>query len=350
MQNRRTFLTTTALGAIASLPSVSFACTMAADEGPMPALDGAVGWLNSAPLKTSALRGKVVLLDVWTYSCINSLRQLPYLRSWAAKYKDAGLVVIGVHSPEFAFEKERANVERAVRDLGVSYPVAIDSNHGLWRALDNSYWPADYFVDAKGRIRRHHFGEGDYDEAERTIQDLLRENGAASLNRETPGIVGTGIEAPPDFANVRSPETYVGYERTEHFASRERTVPDAPHDYSVPPDLSMNAWGLSGKWTIGRESAMSVTTGGRIVFRFHSRDLHLVLGPSKNGQPVRYKVTLDGAAPGGDHGSDTAADGSGEVREPRLYQLVRQPERVKDRTFEIEFQGAGVQAYAFTFG
>jgi cytochrome c biogenesis protein CcdA/thiol-disulfide isomerase/thioredoxin len=324
------------------------------DEGPMPDLSGAVAWLNSPPLSSNSLRGKVVLIDFWTYSCINCLRALPYVETWAAKYKDAGLVVIGVHTPEFAFEKERSNVEKAVRDLKITYPVAIDSDYKIWEAFNNEYWPAHYFIDGKGRIRYHHFGEGEYDESERVIQELLKENGAQlSLSAATPAaisVAGEGAEAAPDNADVRSPETYVGYHRAEHFASTHAIAQDAKRDYSPRPRLSLNQWALSGSWKVGAESAVLQTAPGKIVFRFHARDLHLVLGTTEDGRPVRFRVKLDGTAPGDDHGVDTDNNGSGTVQGHRLYQLIRQKGPVEDRTFEIEFLDPGVQAFAFTFG
>jgi thiol-disulfide isomerase/thioredoxin len=319
-----------------------------ADEGPLPELSGAT-WLNSAPLSAESLRGKVVLVDFWTYSCINSLRNLPYIKSWAAKYKDHGLVVIGVHAPEFGFEHERANVELAVREYGVTYPVAIDSNYRIWNSFDNAYWPADYFIDAKGRIRYHHFGEGDYADSERVIRELLVENGATALDGNAPRIAAPGVEAPPG-SDEESPETYLGYRRTEHFASPERLARDAAANYSAPARLALNHWGLDGSWNVGPESALLQAAGGKIRFRFHSRDLHVVLVPAQDGRPVRFKVRLDGSAPGANCGSDCAADGSGEVREPRLYQLIRQKDRVEDRTFEVEFLDPGVRAFVFTFG
>lgn len=319
------------------------------DEGPMPDLGGAVAWLNSAPLSSKSLRGKVVLVNVWTYSCINSLRPLPYVKSWAAKYKDAGLVVIGVHTPEFGFEKERANVEQALRELKVTYPVPMDSNYRIWQAFSNQYWPAFYFIDGKGRIRYHRFGEGEYVESERVIQELLAENGATGVIGSTVSLFADGVEAAPG-NDVRSPETYIGYRQTERFASPERMAHDSPKTYSPPVGLSLNRWGLSGSWNIGGESGVLHRAPGKIVFRFHSRDLHLVVGPGKNGKPVRFKLTLDGTAPGGDHGTDSAPDGTGEIREYRLYQLIRQKDRIEDRTFEIEFLDPGVEGFSFTFG
>ncbi len=320
-----------------------------ADEGRLPDLGGAIGWLNSDPLNRKSLRGKVVLVDIWTYSCINSLRQLPYMKSWAAKYKDAGLVVIGVHAPEFGFEKDRANVENAVRELKLTYPVAIDSNHAIWQAFNNEYWPADYFIDGQGRIRYHHFGEGEYVESERVIQELLKENGATGVNVSPVSLSADGVEASPS-EDVQSPETYVGYARTERFASPGRLAPDSRKTYSAPASPSLNQWGLSGPWNVGAESAALQAAPGKIMFRFHARDLHMVLGPARNGKPVRFRVTLDSGAPGNDCGLDTAPDGTGEVRDPRLYQLIRQKGQVKDRTFEIEFLDQGIQAFSFTFG
>jgi cytochrome c biogenesis protein CcdA/thiol-disulfide isomerase/thioredoxin len=320
------------------------------DEGAMPAIPGGITWLNSTPLTTEGLRGKVVLIDFWTYSCINCLRALPYVEAWSEKYKDAGLVVIGVHTPEFAFEKEPSNVEKAVRDLKITYPVAIDSDYKIWQAFNNEYWPAHYFIDGKGRIRFHHFGEGQYDESERVIQELLKENGATGLNAGTVSVSGNGVEAAPGSGEARSPETYIGYRRAEHFASPESIGKDSRKTYTAPARPSLNQWGLSGSWKVGEESAVLQAVGGKIIFRFHGRDLHLVLGPTQDGKPVRYRVKLDGTAPGEDHGADTAADGSGEVREHRLYQLIRQKGNVEDRTFEIEFLDTGVQAFAFTFG
>jgi len=319
------------------------------DEGPMPDFDGAVAWLNSPPLSSKSLRGKVVLVNFWTYSCINSLRELPYMKAWAAKYKDAGLVVIGVHAPEFGFEKNPANVKHAVLDLKVAYPVPIDSDHSIWSAFHNEYWPASYFVDVKGRVRYHHFGEGEYVKSERIIQALLRENGATGLDDSTVRITADGAEAPPS-GDVRSAETYAGYARTENFASPERMSRDSRKTYSPPAKPALNQWGLGGPWKAGAESDALESAPGKIVFRFHARDFHMVVGPAKNGTPVRFKITLNGVAPGKDHGSDSGADGTGEVREPRMYQLIRQKGPIQDVTFEIEFLDPGVEVFSFTFG
>jgi thiol-disulfide isomerase/thioredoxin len=331
-------------------PVVSAASAALVDEGPMPELGGAVGWLNSAPLNRKSLRGKVVLVNFWTYTCINSLRPQPYIKGWATKYKDSGLVVIGAHTPEFSFEKERENVETSVRNLKITYPVAIDTNYEIWRAFNNQYWPAQYLLDAKGRIRYHHFGEGDYGELERIIQELLKENGATGFDSKTTSVTGVGIEAAPDWTHARSPETYIGYRQAEKFASPERVHKDSIQVFSAPAKLSLNHWGLSGSWDVNAESAVLQAVLGKIAFRFHSRDLHLVLAPTKDGKPVRFVVRLDGAVPGENCGLDAAPDGSGEIREPRLYQLIRQKGPIIDRIFEIEFLDPGVHALDFTFG
>jgi thiol-disulfide isomerase/thioredoxin len=321
-----------------------------ASEGPMPSLDGAVQWLNSPPLTTVGLRGKVVVIDFWTYSCINCLRALPYVQAWADKYKASGLVVIGVHSPEFAFERDTPNVAAAVKDLKISYPVAVDSNLVIWNAFKNEYWPAHYFVDADGRVRHHHFGEGNYDESERVIQALLAERNKAAATADIVSIAGTGVEAPSAAGGVSSPETYIGYERQEHFASPQPMARDRSARYTAPATPSVNQWGLAGQWTVGGESALLASPTGKIVFRFHARDLHLVLGPGPEGQPVKFRVTLDGAPPGDDKGMDVDRDGNGTVSDYRLYQLIRQQGEPRDRTFVIEFFGPGVEAFAFTFG
>lgn len=320
------------------------------DEGAMPELNGATGWLNSGPLDGKSLRGKVVLVNFWTYTCINSIRPLPYLRNWAAKYKDAGFVLISVHTPEFSFEHEPKNVENAVRRLNVTFPVAMDSNNKIWDSFNNQAWPAQYLVDAKGRIRYHHFGESDYGEIESVIQELLKENGATGLASGAASVSGVGIEAAPDWADERSPETYIGYRQAENFSSPKRVRKDSVQEYSAPAKLMLNHWGLSGSWNVNAESAVLQAVPGKIVFRFHSRDLHLILAPTKDGKPVRFKVMLDGAAPGENCGVDVAPDGSGEIREPRVYQLIRQKGPIVDRTFEIEFLDVGGQVLDFTFG
>jgi cytochrome c biogenesis protein CcdA/thiol-disulfide isomerase/thioredoxin len=319
-------------------------------EGQLPSLDGAVQWLNSAPLSAEQLKGKVVLVDFWTYSCINCLRTLPYVKAWADKYRDQGLVVIGVHAPEFAFERDIKNVTKAMADLGINYPVAIDNNYKIWRAFDNQYWPAHYFADAKGQIRYHHFGEGAYDESERVIQELLREAGNKQIASDLIDASGNGVQQAADMTEVKSPETYLGFERAEHFVSPGGAKGDRDARYTTPQALSLNNWGLDGQWNISSERANLTAPNGKIVYRFHARDLHLVLGPGSDGKPVRFKVSIDGKAPGDAHGTDIAPDGSGTVTEQRLYQLVRQPGDVADHTFTIEFSDPGVSAYAFTFG
>jgi thiol-disulfide isomerase/thioredoxin len=337
------------IAAVVLIAGVFAAAAQGGDEGRMPELDGATGWINATPLNTKDLRGKVVLVNFWTYSCINSLRELPYMKAWAAKYKNAGLVVLGVHAPEFGFEQDAANVKTAVSDLKLGYPISIDSNHSIWGAFHNQYWPADYIVDAKGRIRYHHFGEGEYDASERMIQSLLRENGATGFDQTLVRISADGPEAPPS-NEVRSPETYVGYARTENFASAERMARNSRKTYSLPPQLQLNKWGLGGTWNVAGESAVLESAPGTIAFRFRSRDVHMVLGPPRNGAPVRFRVRLSGASPGQDHGSDSGSDGAGEIRQPRMYQLIRQKGPIKDATFEIEFLDPGVEAFSFTFG
>lgn len=319
-------------------------------EGTLPALTGATTWINSPPLTPEALKGKVVLVDFWTYSCINCLRAIPYVRAWAEKYKDKGLVVVGVHAPEFAFEKQVDNVKKAVADLKLGYPVAIDNDYAIWRAFGNQYWPAHYFIDAEGRIRHHHFGEGSYEESEQVIKELLAEAGKSTERADLVKVTASGAEAASAKADVRSPETYIGYARAENFISPGGAVKNAAHDYAPGDAPRLNDWALAGDWTVGPEHAALNKQDGSIVYRFHARDLHLVLGPSTDGKPVRFRVTVDGAAPSDSHGADVDAQGRGVVTDQRLYQLVRQSGPIADRTFAIEFLDPGVQAYAFTFG
>ncbi len=287
-------------------------------EGELPSLGGATAWLNSPPLSAAGLRGKVVLIDFWTYTCINWLRTLPYVRAWAEKYREHGVVVIGVHSPEFSFEHDIDNVRRAAKDMRVAYPIAIDNDYAIWSAFDNHYWPALYLVDAQGRIRSHQFAQG--------------------------------TEAAADWGDLRSPENYVGDARTENFASPGGAVVDQPRVYATPAHFSLNQWALAGEWTVGREATLLNEANGRIAYRFHARDLHLVMGPAAWGTSVRFRVFLDGQAPGAAHGSDVDDQGNGTVTDQRLYQLIRQPKPIADRQFEIEFLDAGVEAFAFTFG
>ncbi|GLQ89797.1 cytochrome c biogenesis protein DipZ [Dyella flagellata] len=318
-------------------------------EGDMPSLDGAAQWLGSPPVTAQSLRGKVVLVDFWTYSCINCIRALPYVRGWADKYKDHGLVVIGVHTPEFAFEKEPGNVTSAVKNLGVDYPVALDNNYVIWRGFDNEYWPAHYFIDPQGHIRHHHFGEGGYQESEDVIRQLLTEAGQKNLPGGYVHPNARGAEATGSGGANLSPETYLGYARADNFAGGQ-VAQDSSSIYQAPPALKVNQWGLDGHWTVSDENARLDGALGRIVYRFRGRDLHLVLGPGREDKPVRFRVLLDGKAPGADHGVDTDANGNGTVTTQRLYQLVRQANGNSERSFEIIFLDPGVQAYAFTFG
>lgn len=316
----------------------------------MPPLTGATQWLNSPPLNSEMLRGKVVLVDFWTYSCINCLRSLPYVKAWDAKYRAQGLVVIGVHAPEFAFEKDPHNVEQAVHDLGVAYPVAMDNQYAIWNAFRNQYWPAHYLIDAQGRIRHRHFGEGAYQETERMIQALLKEarQGRLATGDELVQAAGSGATAAAS-AMERSPETYLGYARQEGLASPEAVRSGVASRYSTPAQLAPDQWSLAGLWLVSAGSAALQSAGGAISYRFHGRDLHLVMG-SRSGKPVRFRVTLDGAVPGADHGADTDASGNGVLREQRLYQLIRQSGKDTGRTFRIEFLDGDAEAFAFTFG
>ena len=317
-------------------------------EGSLPSFEGLGPWINSGPLTAQRLKGKVVVIDFWTYSCINCIRSIPYVRAWHERYRDDGLVVIGVHAPEFAFERNAENVVQAVHDLGIRYPVALDNDFTAWKALKNNYWPAHYFFDAQGRQRYHHFGEGRYQESEMVIRQLLAEAGHAPKAGGMAAATTKGAEAGASFATLNSPETYLGFRRAQRFASPGGQLPNRPKTYAAAP-LPLNGWALEGQWVIGPQSARSTAAKGAISYRFHARDLHLVLG-STTGLPVRFRVTIDGRAPGSDAGVDVRADGTGEVRGERLYQLVRQKGDVHDRTFRIEFLDPGVEAFAFTFG
>jgi thiol-disulfide isomerase/thioredoxin len=321
-------------------------------EGPMPSLNGATQWLNSPPLTPTGLRGKVVVVDFWTYTCINWLRTLPHVRAWSEKYRDRGLVVIGVHSPEFEFEKNIDNVIRAAKDMRVDYPIAVDSDQAIWHAFRNNYWPALYFVDAQGKVRHHQFGEGDYDQAERIIQQLLAEagNGAGDLSRDRgpSPLEAHGAEVAADWANLKSGENYLGYERTQNFSGN--AVLNKTRTYEIPERLRLNHWALAGDWTMKAGAAVLNKANGRIAYRFHARDLHIIMGPASRGVPVRFRVLIDGQPPGAAHGTDVDDRGYGTLTEQRLYQLIRQPAPIVDRQFDIEFLDAGAEAFAFTFG
>jgi thiol-disulfide isomerase/thioredoxin len=319
-------------------------------EGELPSLGGATAWLNSPPLSAADLRGNVVLIDFWTYTCINWLRTLPYVRAWAEKYREHGVVTIGVHTPEFSFEHDLQNVRRAAKDMKVSYPIAIDNDYAIWYAFDNHYWPALYLVDAQGHIRYHHFGEGAYEQSEMMIQQLLAEAGIGGIDDELVSVDASGVEAPADWDSLRSAENYVGYERTENFASPGDAVLNSPHVYDFPTRFSLNQWALAGEWTVGEQAIVLNAANGRIAYRFHARDLHLVMGPAARGTSVRFRMFLDGQALGTAHGSDVDEQGHGTVSDQRLYQLIRQPKPIADRQFEIEFLDAGVEAFSFTFG
>ncbi|MGO4391403.1 redoxin domain-containing protein [Variovorax sp. M-6] len=316
----------------------------------VPALGGAVDWLNSKPLTADDLQGKVVLVNFWTYSCINSHRTLPHIQAWADKYKDQGLVVINVHTPEFGFEKDIENVRKGIADLQVQPPVAVDSKRAIWNAFDNDQWPALYFIDARGRIRHHQFGEGQYERSERVLQSLLTEAGAKGVDSQLVRVAGSGSQAQADWDDLQSPETYVGYDRAEGFVSPGGVKRGVAHLYVAPDQLKLNSWALSGHWRVGGEAAALERANGRILYRFHSRDLHLVMGSAVQGKTVPFRVLVDGKPPGMAHGADIDAEGRGVLSDHRLYQLIRQAKPIADRLFEIEFFEPGIDAYSFTFG
>jgi len=319
-------------------------------EGHLPGFDGATGWINSPPLTAAELRGRVVLVNFWTYTCINWLRTLPYLRAWAERYTDQGLTVVGVHTPEFDFEHDLDNVRREVENLGVNFPVATDNDYAIWTAFDNHYWPAFYFVDAQGQIRHHRFGEGDYAMSEMILQQLLAEAGSGGTDQELSSVDVRGVEVAADWDSLRSPENYLGYERTDNFVSPNGSILDTSYAYAAPPRLGANHWALSGDWTV-RQGAIALNqAGGRILYRFHARDLNLVMAPATPGGPIRFQVHLDGQPPGDAHGTDIDDQGDGTLTDPRLYQFIRQPGPISDRSFEITFLDPGVHAYSFTFG
>ena len=319
-------------------------------EGSLPSLDGATEWLNSPPLTAAGLRGNVVLVQFWTYTCVNWLRTLPYVRAWSEKYAEHGLVVLGVHTPEFDFEHDLDNVRRAANDLRVEFPIAVDNDYVVWSAFDNSYWPALYFVDAQGHIRHHRFGEGDYAQSEMVLMQLLAAAGADDLGSGLVAVEASGVAAAADWETLRSPENYLGYERTENLAAPGGARLDTRHVYPAPARLPLNHWGLSGAWTLTRRAAVAAEAGARIAYRFQARDLNLVVAPPARGTPARFTVSLDGRPPGAAHGSDVDGQGTGTVTEPRLYQLLRQPGAVGEHTAEITFLDPGAEAYAVTFG
>jgi thiol-disulfide isomerase/thioredoxin len=318
-------------------------------EGRLPGFEGATGWLNSSPLTPEGLAGTVVLVDFWTYTCINWLRTLAFVRAWSEKYRDRGLVVVGVHTPEFPFERDVENVRQAAQAMRVEHPIALDSDYAVWSAFSNRYWPAVYLADAEGRIRYHHFGEGEYDDGEWMIQHLLREAGSDGIDEELVSLTPEGLEAQADWTTLGSPETYLGYQQGQNLESPDGVAYDEPRGYVAPESLQLNTWALAGNWTIEERASVLNEAGGRIVFRFHARDVHLVLR-SRAGTAVAFRVAVDGEAPGDAHGLDVDEEGNGTLVQPRLYQLVREPGEIKDRTFEITFLGAGVEAYVFTFG
>jgi thiol-disulfide isomerase/thioredoxin len=319
-------------------------------EGHLPSFDGATGWLNSEPLTPQGLRGRVVLVDFWTYTCINWLRTVPYRRAWAAKYADAGLTVIGVHTPEFGFERDIDNVVAQSRTFSVEYPIAVDSDYGVWQAFANHFWPALYIADAEGRIRYHHFGEGEYAMAEMVVQQLLLDAGAEGVDPDLVSVEPQGFEVPADWRTLRSPETYLAYGRSAGFASPERARSNQPYAYPEPSRLGLNEWAPSGMWSLADHAAVLNGAPGRIAIQYQARDANLVMGPSARGSSVPFRVLLDGAAPGGAHGFDVDEQGSGILADQRLYQLIRQPGSIGERRFEIEFLAAGAEAYCFTFG
>ena len=316
-------------------------------RGPLATLEGATGWLNSPALTDASLKGKAVLINFCTYTCINWLRQLPYVRAWEAKYRTHGLVVIGAHTPEFAFEYDPDNVRRAMAGMRIDYPVALDNNYAIWNGMNNHYWPALYLVNPAGRLVYQQFGEGDYDRTEHWIQKQLGDTGASGFDRALVTGDGRGVEAPGDWGTLQSPENYLGSARTGGFVAQ---LDDASGSYRVPDRVRLNQWALGGRWRVAAQAIALAQPRGRIVNRFHARDLHLVMGPLTKGTSIRFRVRIDGGAPGEARGLDIDDQGSGTVTDQRLYQLVRQPGRIEDRNFEIEFLDAGVEAFAFTFG
>jgi thiol-disulfide isomerase/thioredoxin len=356
--DRRRFLGSTAmtiagarLGILGSVVEQA-ACAVRSQpiEAQLSSLSLATQWINSAPLTAAGLRGKVVLIDFGTYTCINWMRTLPYIRAWAEKYNDHGLAVIVIHTPEFPFEKNLDNVREALKAMNVNLPVAVDNDHEIWSAFDNQYWPALYFIDAKGRIRHHYFGEGEYEQSEKVIQQLLTEAGSANFSRELVTVDGQGAEAAADSGSLRSSENYLGYVRTAGFASPGGASIDQPRPYSFPAKLSLNEWALAGNWTIGPGAVLLNEANGRIAYGFHARDVNLVMGSSARGMSFRFRVLIDGDPPGAARGTDVDENGNGILSEQRMYQLIRQPKPIRDSRFDIEFVDPGAQAFSFTFG
>jgi thiol-disulfide isomerase/thioredoxin len=356
--DRRHFLAVAAMGIIAHrlglassmIPGIARATAPRSSDGELNALARATEWLNTTPLSATGLRGKVVLVQFWTFTCVNWIRTLPYVRAWADKYKERGLVVIGAHSPEFSFERNLTNVRRSAKEMSVSYPIAVDNEFAIWRAFQNQYWPALYLIDAQGRNRYHRFGEGAYDDIERHIQQLLTENHASGGDGRLVAVEPRGLEVAADWGNLRSAENYLGFERTENFASAADRAPNRQHVYSVPSRLPLNHWGLSGTWTVAKDAITLNAPNGRIAYSFHGRDLNLVIGPATGTAPVRFRVLLDAHAPGAAHGTDTDEQGNGRATDQRVYQLIRQPGAITDRLFEIVFLDPGVVGFSFTFG
>ena len=353
--NRRQFLGTAGMTVIGAQGALGKSETLIArtplqlsSEGEMPAFNGANGWLNSPPLTPASLRGKVVLVNFWTYTCVNWLRTLPYVRAWSEKYRSLGLVVVGVHTPEFPFEKNVDNVRRAAKAMRVEYPIALDSDYAIWRRFNNQYWPALYFVDAHGRIRHHEFGEGRYDQSEMIIQALLRDAGVNGMGDELVSPEARGLEVAAEWATLKSPENYTGYQQAQGFASPGGASHDRPHSYTVPAQLGLNQWALAGDWTITARTAVANHTGGTLAYRFHARDLNCVVAPGHS--PARIRVRIDGRPPDADHGSDCDQQGNATLNEQRTYQLVRQHHPIADRTCTIEFLDPGPEVYCFTFG
>jgi len=353
--NRRTFLGTAAMTLLSARLGIGASKERSEFEvSPLSSLAKGGAWFNSPPLTAAQLSGKVVLVDFWTYTCINWRRQLPYVRAWSEKYKKHGLVVVGVHAPEFSFEHNIDHVRWAIQDMRIDYPVVIDNDYAVWRAFDNEYWPALYFVDSEGQTRHHVFGEGEYEQSERVIQQLLESAGVSAVSRDVVRVDGQGAESAADLDHLQSGENYLGYARTENFFSPGGPIPHARHVYAAPTRLRLNQWALAGDWTMGKEAivfnGLTNQAGGKILYRFHARDLHLVMGPGTTGKALRFRVSIDGKPPGAGHGSDADDQGNGAIKEPRMYQLIRQPAPIADREFVIEFLDSGAEAFSFTFG